>query len=74
MWNYCVHIKTATVRDLRNDFGKLETWLAEGEEISIEKRGKPVAVLSPPKMTFVKPDYRPRLNVSGVTGFSVKKR
>lgn len=54
-------MKTATVRDLRNDFGKLETWLAEGQEIQIEKRGIPVAVLSPPKKAFVKPDYRARL-------------
>jgi len=53
-------MKTATVRDLRNDFAKLETWLAEGEEIQIEKRGQPIAVLSPPKTTFVKPDYRAR--------------
>jgi antitoxin (DNA-binding transcriptional repressor) of toxin-antitoxin stability system len=53
-------MKTATVRDLRNNFGKLETWLAEGEEIQIEKRGEPIAVLSPPKRTFVKPDYQAR--------------
>lgn len=39
-------MKTATVRDLRNNFSKLETWLAEGEEIQIEKRGIPVAVLT----------------------------
>ena len=39
-------MKTATVRDLRNNFSKLETWLAEGEEIQIEKRGQPVAMLT----------------------------
>ena len=59
-------MKTATVRDLRNNFSKLETWLAEGEEIQIEKRGEPVAVLSkfPSEQTrkkIVKPDYRARL-------------
>ena len=46
MWTYFVHMKTATVRDLRNSFSKLEAWLAEGEQICIEKRGKPIGVLS----------------------------
>jgi len=54
-------MRTATVRELRNDFSKLETWLAEGEEIQIEKRGKPIALLSQPAKKFVKPDYRARL-------------
>ncbi|MDZ4850201.1 MAG: hypothetical protein SGI77_13025 [Pirellulaceae bacterium] len=39
-------MKTATVRDLRNNFAMLEAWLSEGEEICIEKRGKPVAWLT----------------------------
>ena len=38
-------MKTATVRELRNSFSQLEVWLAEGEEIRIEKRGQPIAVL-----------------------------
>lgn len=53
-------MKTATVRDLRNNFSKLETWLAEGEEILIEKRGQPVAVLKPTETKFVKPDWAAR--------------
>lgn len=40
-------MKTATLRDLRNDFSSLEAWLAEGETIRIEKRGAPIALLSP---------------------------
>lgn len=40
-------MKTATLRDLRNNFAKLEAWLGEGEEIRIEKRGKPIAMLAP---------------------------
>ncbi len=47
MWTYFVHMKTATLRDLRNDFAKLEAWLGEGEEIRIEKRGRPIAMLTP---------------------------
>ncbi len=66
MWTYHVHMKTATVRDLRNNFSKLEGWLAEGEEIRIEKRGQPVAKLTAlsaeeGKREFVKPDFRARL-------------
>ena len=37
-----------TVRDLRYDFGKVEAWLADGQEIEITKHGKPIARLSPP--------------------------
>jgi antitoxin (DNA-binding transcriptional repressor) of toxin-antitoxin stability system len=40
-------MKTATVRELRNEFAKLEAWLGEGEEIRIEKRGQAIAMLSP---------------------------
>ena len=39
-------MKTATVRDLRNNFSKLEAWLKDGVEICIEKRGEPVAMLT----------------------------
>jgi antitoxin (DNA-binding transcriptional repressor) of toxin-antitoxin stability system len=59
-------MKTATVRDLRNDFASLEAWLAEGETIRIEKRGTPVALLSPitsgsaVKTPLVKPDASAR--------------
>jgi antitoxin (DNA-binding transcriptional repressor) of toxin-antitoxin stability system len=49
MWTYFVHMRKATLRDLRNDFAKLEAWLGEGEEICIEKRGRPIAMLTPMK-------------------------
>ena len=39
-------MKTVTVRDLRNNFSKVESWLGEGEEIRIEKRGQPIGYLS----------------------------
>ena len=41
---------TLTVRDLRYDFAKVESWLADGQEIEITKHGKPVAHLSPPRL------------------------
>ena len=40
-------MKTATIRDLRNDFARLSKWLDQGETIEIIKRGKHVADLVP---------------------------
>ncbi len=60
-------MKIATLRALRNDFASLEVWLAEGETIRIEKRGTPVALLSPVNsaaptaQTITKPDVHARL-------------
>jgi antitoxin (DNA-binding transcriptional repressor) of toxin-antitoxin stability system len=59
-------MKTATVRDLRYDFPKIEAWLASGEEILITKHSKPVARISGPLATPAGkvpplPDYRARL-------------
>jgi len=65
MWTYFVHMKTATVRDLRNNFAKIETWIAEGEEVCIEKRGQPVGYLSsrPRKSEKIPlPDFGARRN------------
>ncbi len=36
MWTNYVHTKTVTVRDLRNNFSKVETWLGEGEKVIVE--------------------------------------
>jgi antitoxin (DNA-binding transcriptional repressor) of toxin-antitoxin stability system len=60
-------MKTATVRDLRKNFSKLEAWLADGEEVRIEKRGKPVGYFSArsqedSERKFVMPDFAARLN------------
>ena len=55
---------TATLRDLRNNFSKLEVLLGEGEAIQIEKRGQPIAVLTglrtDQKATVPKPDFAAR--------------
>lgn len=56
-------MKTATVRELRNEFSKLEAWLSDGQEIRIEKRGKVIGVLKPPGSeapVFKKPDFAAR--------------
>lgn len=38
---------TATVRDLRNDFARVSHWIANGQDVTITKDGKPFATLSP---------------------------
>lgn len=56
-------MRTVTVRDLRNNFAKVETWLGEGEEIRIEKRGKAVGYLvtqSPEKTKIPRRDWKAR--------------
>ena len=40
-------MKTANVADLRNNFPKIAAWIADGESITIRKRGKPFATLTP---------------------------
>ncbi len=40
-------MKTATVRELRNDFPRIEAWVNEGESVNISKRGKVIATLVP---------------------------
>lgn len=57
-------MKKASVRDLRNNFSKLEAWLGEGERIQIEKRGRAIAVLEglPPEgvAAVPRPDFAGR--------------
>ena len=61
------HMKTATVRELRNEFPRIEAWVNEGESINISKRGKVIATLVPalgsaePKPHFPKVDIMARL-------------
>ena len=41
------HMKTATVRDLRNNFARVSAWISAGQEVEITKRGRPLARLVP---------------------------
>jgi antitoxin (DNA-binding transcriptional repressor) of toxin-antitoxin stability system len=58
-------MRTVTVRDLRNNFSRLEAWLGEGEQIQIEKRGQPIALLTGLRKRhggrIAKPDFAARL-------------
>lgn len=40
-------MRKATVRDLRNDFGRVSKWVEAGETVQILKRGKPFARVMP---------------------------
>lgn len=48
-------MKTATVRDLRNEFRRISRWLEQGESVQVLKRGKPFARVVPERTakTFV---------------------
>jgi len=53
-------MKTATVRQLRHDFGTVLNWVEGGEQVGISKRGKVVALLTPPPtVTPGRPKKRP---------------
>lgn len=40
-------MKTASLRELRYDFARIEAWLAEGHEVLLTKRRQPFARLAP---------------------------
>jgi antitoxin (DNA-binding transcriptional repressor) of toxin-antitoxin stability system len=40
-------MKTASIRDLRYDFPRVEAWLKLGEPVQITRRSRPIAVITP---------------------------
>jgi len=44
-------VKTATIRQVRNDLKTVLAWVAEGEEVTILNRKTPVARICPPRAT-----------------------
>ena len=54
-------MKTATVRQLRTQFPRIEGWLAEGERVAITKHKVIVAELSAPRST--RPNFARRFSV-----------
>lgn len=72
-------MKTATVREIRHDFGRLLTWIEEGEQVEITKRKRVVARLVPVKAKPRKvkwPDFaarRRKLFPNGIRGKPVSE-
>ena len=60
-------MKTATVRQVRHDFGTVLNWVEEGENVQISKRGKVVALMTlpPPSRSRARkrPDFAARLKL-----------
>ncbi len=61
-------MKSATVRQLRHDFGTVLNWVEEGEPVEISKRGKVVALITPPPPPSPtrpkkRPDFSARLKL-----------
>lgn len=59
-------MKRATVRQLRHDFGNVLNWIEAGEAVEISKRGRIIALLSPPpspkrRTAKKRPDFLGRL-------------
>ena len=59
-------MRTATVRDLRNQFARVAAWIENGEEVDITKSGKVFARLvpanAPPKHKLVKINFARQLH------------
>ena len=57
-------MKTANVRQLRQAFGEVMEWVAEGHQVKIVKKGKVIAFLSSPPPSkpkkFKLPDFEAR--------------
>jgi antitoxin (DNA-binding transcriptional repressor) of toxin-antitoxin stability system len=71
-------MKTATIRDLRYDFSRVEAWIRNGNEIEVTKHGRPIARITPlPKPAarkLVKPDIMAQLKETwGDRTFSAKE-
>jgi antitoxin (DNA-binding transcriptional repressor) of toxin-antitoxin stability system len=61
-------MKTASIRQVRHDFNTVLDWIDAGEHVEISKRGKVVALLSPPRSVKVprarkRPDFAARLKL-----------
>ena len=57
------HMKAATVRELRNEFPRIEAWIHEGESINISKRGKVIATLVPALGSTTSPQRPPKVDI-----------
>lgn len=57
-------MKTASIRELKHDTNTVLAWVTSGERVEIQRRGKPVAMLSRPARKAkapARPDFAARL-------------
>lgn len=59
-------MKTATIRQIRHDFSTVLHWVEDGEQVEVSKRGKIVALITPPPAPKAarpkkRPDFAARL-------------
>jgi antitoxin (DNA-binding transcriptional repressor) of toxin-antitoxin stability system len=67
-------MKTATVRDLRNNFARLAQWIEHGEKITITRNGETFATLSPAMPeTWPKVDWATHLKKHKPVGKGMSK-
>jgi antitoxin (DNA-binding transcriptional repressor) of toxin-antitoxin stability system len=68
-------MKTASIRDLKHDTTTVLGWVTAGERVEIQRRGKPVAMLSRPAgkgKPAKRPDFAARLrSIYGGTRMAV---
>jgi antitoxin (DNA-binding transcriptional repressor) of toxin-antitoxin stability system len=59
-------MKTTNIRGLRHDTTTVLGWVAGGESVEIQRRGMPVAFLSPrnPAKRIIKPDFLGRMRTA----------
>ena len=43
------HMKTATIRQVRHELSAILAWVAQGEEVTVLNRTRPVARILPPR-------------------------
>jgi antitoxin (DNA-binding transcriptional repressor) of toxin-antitoxin stability system len=65
MCHIMCHMKTATIRQVRHDFSTVLKWVADGEEVTVLNRTRPVARICPPRVQasakkFKMPDFAAR--------------
>jgi len=59
-------MKTATVRQIHNEFGKILSWVRDGQEVVVERRRRAVARILPPERAeaSVLPDFMGRIKAT----------
>jgi antitoxin (DNA-binding transcriptional repressor) of toxin-antitoxin stability system len=54
-------MRITTIRELKHDTTTVLSWVAGGETVEVRRRNEPVALLSPPRRHFRRPDFGARL-------------